>query len=206
MFLRLRATALLLFGIAALAGPARAERLDAKLVEPPASLPAFALQDQSGRAFTPARLKGHWTLMAIGYTSCPDICPFTLDNLAKVVEALARRGDVAKAPQVVFVSVDPARDTGGLGKYVASFDPHFLGATGARQEIRTLVAALGDFYEIGKPDRSGDYEVAHSSEVSVIDPESRLRARLEPPMPPAETAAFLAGLMAKMPAQARLGQ
>jgi protein SCO1 len=196
-----------IFGAALLAAvPARADDLNVRVIDRPASLPDFTLEDQLGRPFTLAQLKGHWTLIAIGYTNCPDICPFTLANLDKVVEALAKRGDGSPKPEVVFLSVDPARDKPGLAAYLASFNRHFIGLTGADEQIRALVAGLDDFFEIGKPDRYGEYEVAHSAEVGLVDPAARLRAQLMPPIPPEAAAAYLARVMAKASPEAALGR
>jgi protein SCO1 len=179
------------------AAPALADDLNVRTIDHPAALPDFTLEDQAGQPFTLAQLRGHWTLIAIGYTNCPDICPFTLADLNKVVEALARRGGRSRAPEVVFLAVDPARDKPGLASYVAAFNRHFIGVTGAEKQISKLVAGLGDFFEIETPDRHGDYEVAHSAEVGLVDPAARLRARLMPPMPPDATAAYLARVMAE---------
>ena len=177
------------------AGAAAADRLDATVLNRPLALPDFALADQNGAPFTLQQLKGHWSLVAIGYTSCPDVCPFTLANLNSVLETAASQGSPNVAPMVIFVAVDPARDKPALKQWIEQFNPHFVGVTGEAAQIEKLVTALGGIYRLGKPDASGWYSVAHSAAVEVIDPEGRLRARLLPPMPPKETAGFLARLM-----------
>jgi protein SCO1/2 len=171
------------------------DRLNATLLDRPLALPDFALADQNGAPFTLQRLKSHWSLLAVGYTSCPDVCPFTLANLNAVLETAAKQESPAMAPMVVFVAVDPARDKPVLKQWIEQFNPHFIGITGAPAQIEKLVTSVGAVYRIGKPDASGWYSVAHSAAVQVIDPEGRVRARLLPPMPPNKTAAFLARLM-----------
>jgi protein SCO1 len=187
--LRRALLALLLVVLGAI-GAAAADRLEATVLERPLTLPEFALADQNGAPFTLRQLKGHWSLVTIGYTSCPDICPFTLANLNSVLETAAAQG----SPNV---AVDPARDKPALKQWIEQFNPHFVGVTGEPAQIETLVTALGGVYRLGKPDASGWYSVAHSAAVAVIDPEARLRARLLPPMPPKETAGFLARLMSE---------
>jgi protein SCO1/2 len=172
-----------------------AERLNATVLDHPPVVSDFALTDQNGAPFTLQQLQGHWSLLAIGYTSCPDVCPFTLANLNAVLQSIAAQPGPPAAPMVVFVAVDPARDKPVLKQWVEQFNPHFLGITGARAEIDKLVAAVGGVYRLGKPDASGWYSVAHSAAVAVIDPAGRVRAKLLPPMPPKETAAFLGRLM-----------
>jgi protein SCO1/2 len=182
---------------------AAAERLNASVLDQPKTIPNFALVDGGGAAFTQQRLKGHWSLLAIGYTNCTDTCPFTMANLDAVVKAMADRPNPLPAPMVVFVGVDPARDKPVIKRWVAQFNPRFIGITGQVAAINTLVKGIGDFYHLGKPHKDGSYDVVHSGGVSVIDPAGRLRARLLLPMPPKKTAEFLARLMNDGPAIAR---
>ncbi|PWC40369.1 SCO family protein [Azospirillum sp. TSO22-1] len=176
------------------AAPAWA-RLDGILVEPPAALPAFALEDHDGRPFTPAALAGRWTLVAVGYTSCPDVCPFTLANLEAVRAELATTTAPERLPRVVFLAVDPARDRPILRDYVHHFHPDFVGVTGGAEAVAVLLAGLDAKAVISPPDANGAYEVAHSAAVGVVAPDGRLVAKLSPPFDPAETAAFLTGLI-----------
>ncbi len=148
----------------------------ATLFEAPRALPAFSLVDQAGRPFGPDRLRGHWSLLFFGFTNCPDVCPTTLATLAAVRKSLGdpRRDD---APAVVFVSVDPGRDTPDvLGRYVEYFDPAFVGATGSREAIDALAAALGVAVIIGPPAADGSYAVDHSAAIFLVDPEARIAA------------------------------
>lgn len=105
----------------------------------PRALGGFALTDSEGRAFDGADLLGHLTLMYFGYTHCADECPDTLAMLARVQHRLP-----LVPLQVLFVSIDPRRDTPAvLAKFLRRFDPQFIGLTGPLTQIRRLSARLG---------------------------------------------------------------
>lgn len=176
--------------------PLAASQLEAKVLATPKRLAPFALQDHDGRPFANDRLAGGWSLVMLGFTHCPDICPFTLGNLALVLEQLSTRVSPERLPQVVFVAVDPERDRPVLAQYVQHFGDRFIGITGNDAEIKTLVDALEGYVRIARRG-TGDvsYQVHHSALVSVIDPQGRIRATLAPPMDPSAAAGFLADLM-----------
>jgi protein SCO1/2 len=119
----------------------------------------------------PVRLgdyRGKITLLYFGYTSCPDICPTTLANIRLALGDLS--AEEAAQVQVVFVSVDPDRDTPEkLGKYVEIFGANFVGATGTRQEIDLMTSAFDVLYKINSSESGGNYSVDHSGFVTVID-------------------------------------
>ncbi len=163
-------------------------------LEQPVELPAFTLEDHDRAPFTEAALQGQWTLLMIGYTSCPDVCPFTLANLEHVLAEVSQKVRPDNMPEVVFLALDPERDRETLGEYMALFHPDFMGVTGDRAEIARLVDALDATYRFTEPDEDDFYEVHHSSSVSVIDPEGRLRAKLQPPFEAFITADLLARL------------
>lgn len=177
--------------------PARAE-VDVRTIDPPKPVAEFALADHKKNPFGPEQLKDQWSLLLLGYTHCPDVCPFTLNNLALVVEQLKSQMTPGSLPKVYFIGVDPDRDADVLADYVPHFDPDFLGATGAWDEVKKLVEALDGFVRLDKkkPNDEG-YLVRHSSRVSVIDPKGRIIAQINPPMPPAETAMLIASLIRK---------
>ena len=181
---------------AAVPVPLLAATSDPEMVSPAKPLPPFALTDHRGLSFKNDRLAGKWSLVLLGYTHCPDICPFTMQNLAAVIEQLTLRVPPEKLPQVIFVGVDQERDKPVLADYVTAFNPDFIGVTGDWPAIKILVDGVGGFARIDKrkPGQE-DYQVSHTAFVSVIDPEGRIAARLNPPMEPARTAAFLAKLM-----------
>jgi len=144
-------------------------------------LPGFALLDQQGRPFGPQRLTGQWTLLFFGFTHCPDLCPATLATLAAVRRELAGLPP-AQQPQVVFVSVDPARDTVDmLAGYIAFFDPAFLGVTGAQQEVTRLTDAIGVAVIPGTPDEHGNYTVDHTAAVFLVSPAGAVAAVFSAP-------------------------
>jgi len=189
---RLALSAFLLLLAASLGGGA--VRAEIRVVEPdtPAALSAFALSDHKGRPFTAESYKGRWSLTAIGFTSCPDVCPFVLSNIVEVVNQMTLRVRPDKLPQVVFVGVDPGRDAPVMADYVAHFDPKFIGVTGSHEELAKLVKGIDGFYRIGKPKKDGDYEVQHSASVIVTGPDGRVHAKLSPPLDPGGVAEYLA--------------
>lgn len=144
----------------------------ATLFEAARPLPAIALQDQSERAFDLARMRGHWTLLFFGFTNCPDVCPTTLATLAETRRQLADLPP-EEIPEVVLVTVDPARDTPAiLARYVAHFDPSFTGITGSPEAIGAFTRDLGVAVMIGAPAADGSYTVDHSAAVFLIDPDA----------------------------------
>jgi protein SCO1/2 len=152
------------------------------------ALGEFHLDTHRGTPLDRERLLGQWSLMFFGYTFCPDVCPATLAQVDRVHEVLAQTPRVA-TPEVILVSVDPARDSlEHLGRYVEHFNPAFTGATGETGEIRRLERQVGAYHRLGPPDGRGHYAVTHSSEVLLIDPEARVRARFQAPLQIAEVA------------------
>ena len=192
------ACALSIVAFALLGSAPAAEGVDAKVRSSPQPITPFALQQASGAPFTADNFKGKWSLVVLGFTHCPDVCPFTLQNLAQVEEELSLRVSPDRKPQVVFIGVDPDRDHKVIGEYVKHFSDHFIGATGEWEEVAKAVDTLGGFVRItGKEKDPEDYRVFHSASISVVDPEGRLVAGVNPPMPPSETATFLAELFIK---------
>ena len=166
------------------------EALIGTLLPQPRSLPEFVLSDHTGAEFGRSRFLGRWTLVFFGYTSCPDICPTTMLTLKGVEEEL--RGAGAEPPQVVLVSVDPARDDAEkLRDYVSYFGEDFLGVRGEDDQLHTLALQIGAMYQRGEPDASGFYEVAHSASIFLVDPQARVVAAFSPPHQPADIAGRL---------------
>jgi protein SCO1/2 len=160
---------------------APAELTTGTYIHPNRALPDFSLTDTQGQAFGPEQLRGHWSMMFFGYTNCPDFCPATLTTLA----ALEKRLRAARAPvrpQVIFMSVDAARDTPRqLAKYVPYFDPEFIGLSAPSQaEIEAVAAKLGVSVVI-TPKSDGTYTVDHSGAIFVLSPEGKLAAVLTGP-------------------------
>jgi protein SCO1/2 len=162
--------------------PINVELATGTMLAPSRDFQDFSLIDSHGRAFGPANLRGHWSLMFFGYTNCPDFCPTTLTTLA----AMQKRLRAAKAPvlpQVIFVSVDAKRDTPAqLAKYVSYFDPGFIGLTAADQpSIEAIAKNLGVAVVIQPAAADGNYTVDHSGAIFVLDPDGRISAILTGP-------------------------
>ena len=150
---------------------------------PPRLVADFELVDQHGAPFGPERMRGRWSLLFFGYTHCPDVCPATmhvLDGAVKEIHALA---DPAPDTQVVFVSVDPRRDTPQqLAQYVPYFNKDFLGVTGSTEAINRLTSQLGILHmRSGGDPEGGGYLVDHSASILLFDPQGRQYAVFGPP-------------------------
>jgi protein SCO1/2 len=150
-------------------------------LEPRRPLPNFSLIDQRDRAFGPAELAGHWSMLFFGYTNCPDFCPTTLTVLAGLEQALnAQHAPIS--PQVVFVSVDAKRDTPAqLSKYVPYFAADFLGVTAPDQATIEAFASKLNVAVVLEPKPDGGYAVDHWGGIFVLDPHGRIAAILTGP-------------------------
>jgi protein SCO1 len=134
----------------------------------------FSLTEASDGATVHGKdFQGQVVLLYFGYTHCPDVCPTTLSRLGRAVAAL---GPQAEQVRILFVSVDPARDTlAQLKTYATTFGPQVVGLRGSQDEIKALTKRYRVSYGYGKPDTHGDYEVSHSSAVYVFDREGEVR-------------------------------
>jgi protein SCO1/2 len=148
----------------------------------PKTLQAFELIDQHEQPFRLERLRGKWSFVFFGYTYCPDICPTTLATLAAAVKQLKNDPQGLANIQVVFVSVDPQRDTPGLIEaYLKYFNETFQGVTGLQQEVDALIRQFGAAYAREAETKPGEYLVSHSSSIFLVDPHTRLLAAFPPP-------------------------
>ena len=158
-------------------GPPQPSDAALMVLPEPRVIADFALVDDEGAPFSLGNLRGHWSLMFFGYTHCPDVCPSTLYDLKLVHERLEQlTGDDAPGHQVLFVSVDPERDTPEqLGQYVNYFHPDFIGVTGPQEQLAPLTMQLGIAYRIEDHEAdSSQYNVDHSVSVLLMDPQGRL--------------------------------
>ncbi|MCK7594669.1 SCO family protein [Pseudomarimonas salicorniae] len=173
----------------------RIEGLQGTLVYPqPRPVPAFALDGPDGAKVGSEQLAGRWNIVFVGFTHCPDICPTTLSTLGQATKPFADRAP-AERPQVLFVSVDPERDSPETAaEYARFFGNDFLAATADHERLLPFTRSLGMVY-MQTPVEGGDYTVDHSSSLAVIDPEGRLVAVMRPPLDPQKIAADLALLM-----------
>ena len=148
----------------------------------PKPLTAFTLTDHKNRVFDLASLKGKWTFLFFGFTHCPDVCPTTLAELARARGDIARNAAGAENIEIVFVSVDPRRDSAGkLRQYLDHFEPTFLGVTGDDAQIGNLAGQLGAAYQVAIAPGVENYPVTHSTAVFLLDPRARYHAVFTPP-------------------------
>jgi protein SCO1/2 len=144
------------------------------------ALPDFQLVDHNNQVFTPQNLMGHWSLVFVGYTYCPDICPTTLAELKGIYPALQKIPSEFPI-QVVLVSVDPKRDTPKrLNEYINFFHPDFIGVSADHPQLFPLVRAMGMMYSMSESTDNPNYLVDHSSSVVVINPRAQVVGRFKP--------------------------
>ena len=162
--------AVVVFPLLATLAAHAAAGLKAGVFEPPRAAPQVVLAGSDGRDFDLARHRGKVVLLSFGFTSCPAVCPTTLATLAQARAAL---GAAAADVQVVFVTVDPERDTvPRLKAYVSAFDPTFLGATGSPAMLAQVRAGFGA--SATKVTSGKAYGFDHTSSVFLIDRQGRL--------------------------------
>lgn len=177
----------------ALSFGAKAQSVNGVILDEAVPVTNFTLSAQDGSPFTSEALKEQWTLLFLGFTHCPDVCPFTLANLEAVRTELSQLVSPEKLPEVVFLAVDPDRDTAVLEDYVKHFGISFTGITGERPEIDKLVESIDGFYRLEKSSADDEaYDVTHSAAVTVINPAGEITAKISPPFHPFNTANYLA--------------
>jgi len=144
------------------------------VIPAPRGLPEFELVDQDAQRFGVEELRERWTLLFMGFTNCGHVCPMTMAKLRTIADSVDQPVDV------LFVSVDPGRDTPEvIANYVRGFDESFRGVTGTPEAIDKLASALGAPYFV---DASGErYIVDHSSAIFVINPDAALAATITAP-------------------------
>ena len=161
-----------LFNIALGTGPASAAEVE---IGGP-----FTLTDQNGRTRSDTDFRGAYMLINFGYTSCPDICPLSLQKMTDALEALEKR-DAGKAGRVVpiFITVDPDRDTPErLKEYAAYFSPRLIALTGDAKALRDLSYPYGVFYA-KVPSNGGDYLMDHTGYIYLMGPDGRYITHFE---------------------------
>jgi protein SCO1/2 len=148
-----------------LAGTVQAAELKGGVFDPPRMAPDFTLRGSDGHELRLSRFRGKVVALGFGYTSCPDVCPTTLAELAQVRKSL---GAAARDFQVIYITVDPERDTPQqMRRYLGAFDPTFVGGTGTPAELEKVRADYG--IQVTQ-------ELHHSSYVYLVDREGKLRA------------------------------
>lgn len=145
--------------------------MNGSAIDPPVPVGDFSLQSGAGPV-TLSQFRGKYIILYFGYTSCPDVCPTTL---AALRESLSRLAERAAEFQVIFVSVDPGRDSPEYASvYASRFDPAFLGLSGTPAEIDAVARQFGIFYQLNPPDDSGFYTVDHTASTLVLDRQGNL--------------------------------
>ena len=154
------------------------------------------INDQSESLNLSEISQGKWVLMYFGYTSCPDVCPVDLSKINLSFEMMENKDKL----QVVFISVDPARDIGMLDQFSSAFNSSFLGLTAHSQELETISKSLGVYYQVveaqklAQSDHSSDgnqeasshehYNVDHTTSFLLFSPDLKLTALLTSPHEP----------------------
>jgi protein SCO1 len=159
--------------VSAGAAPDATPAMKAGVLSPVMTAPALKLKGTDGQPVDLARYKGKVVLLAFGFSNCGEVCPITLATLAG---ARRKLGSAGEDVQVVYVTVDPERDTAAqMKKYLGNFDPTFIGGVGTRAEIDAAQKSYGiSSKKIVSAD--GSYTIGHSSSIYMIDRAGELRA------------------------------
>ena len=153
------------------------------LLPTPRVLPAFSLQQSDGTPLTGEELQGHWTVVFLGFTHCPDVCPTTLAQLAGAQKLWASLPEASR-PRVLFVSADPDRDSPRLtGDYARAFHADTLAATAPIPQLEAFARSLSLVFmkSPGASGKPGDYTIDHSAALVVLDPQARMAGVVQPP-------------------------
>lgn len=151
----------------------RTAQLNGTVYTEPRQTPAFTLQNAAGEDVSLQDYRGKVVPIYFGYTFCPDICPTTMADLARVQRDV---DDDGSAMQVLMVTVDPQRDTAQVVQdYVSSFHPTFIGLSGSDQRIAAATEPFGVFYEVAEGSEATGYLVDHTARVFVVDKQGALR-------------------------------
>jgi protein SCO1 len=141
--------------------------------EPYPIAPEIELTRANGTSFRLSEMRGKIVALFFGYTSCPDVCPITLGELNQALEKL---GNQANQVQVLFVTVDPKRDTPErVQEYVNHFNPDFIGLSGSETELARVWNNYGVFREVAESTSAAGYLVSHTARVTLIDQQGNLR-------------------------------
>ncbi|MGD8514087.1 MAG: SCO family protein [Granulosicoccaceae bacterium] len=165
----------------------QSEYQQATVLSAPRVLGPFEFTDHTGQPFNRESLRGRWTFLFFGYTHCPDVCPNTMAVFNLLAQGLKQQPEVLDKTRFALVSVDPERDTPDkMADYVSYFNPRFIGLSETRQgNLLALSSQLGVVYLVRKPESGSDsYDVDHSPNILLIDPEARFHAVFTPPHDP----------------------
>jgi len=150
----------------------------------PRAIDPFVLTDHKGNPFNEGALTERWSLVFLGYTFCPDICPTTMAELNGIYPSLQSINSEYPI-DVVFVSVDPNRDSiERLAEYIGFFNTSFIGVTGEHKALFPLARNLGMMYAIADSTDNPNYLVDHSASIVLINPKAQVIGRFKPKREP----------------------
>jgi protein SCO1/2 len=154
-------------------------KIDGMYLPTPKEMIDFELTDNTGKPFTKANLKGHWTMLFFGFTNCGMVCPTTMAALNDMYKHLSTELPSERLPAVVMISVDPDRDSvERMNEYVSAFNPNFVGARAEMPQIETLEKELHLVAVKMQADGAAknQYTINHSAEIMLFNPEGQLQA------------------------------
>ncbi len=160
--------------VASLVAAARPYTNHGSVIQQDFKAPDLSLPDGKGESFQLAQQRGKVVVMFFGFTHCPDICPTTMADFARIHQRL---GKDAGRVDFVFISVDPDRDTPQItAQYAAKFDPSFVGLSGTEQQLTPVWKAYGVYRQLDKKSPTDtNYNVEHSTQIYLVDPSGNLR-------------------------------
>jgi len=172
------------------------------LIAPPRELPVFSLRQSDGTPLANGELKGHWTLVFLGFTHCPDVCPTTLADLARAQKQWESLPETTR-PRVLFVSVDPDRDTPDrVGEYAHAFHRDTIAATADVPALERFARSISLVFAKAPPAAGAPadaYAMDHSATLVALDPQGRMAGIVQPPFDAAAIASDLRLLTTSTP-------
>ena len=155
----------------------------------PRAINAFQLTAHDNSAFNNKNLNGNWSFVFFGYTSCPDVCPTTLQEINFVYPELKQ---VAENVQILLVSVDPNRDKPEkLAQYIRYFNSEFIALTGGHDVLFPFARNLGLMYAITEDTNQSSYLVDHSASIVLVNPDGYVAAIFKPTHEPGQVPAII---------------
>ena len=150
----------------------------------PPKLNEFFLIDKDNLPFTLDDLKGRWSIMFFGFANCPDICPSTLMEISKAERKLREIPEFGNSGQLIFISVDPERDTPTVLKtYVSHFSSSLQAASGSQEELQILAKSVGAiFLTVDSDSNNNSYSIDHSAGIFFVSPDATLFSVLTQPI------------------------
>lgn len=151
----------------------------------PIEIKDFLLRDTQGKGFTKENLKGHWTMMYFGFTHCDMVCPATMGKLNKMYMILQKTIAKKDLPQVVFISIDPERDSlKKIYDYVSAFNSHFIGIKGSMESTIAIERDLHIVTSEQTNAQDNNYTLNHSAEILLVNPSAEIQAYFSYPQQP----------------------